>query len=69
MEVNIAREINRIPMQIVADPRVYQVIHIQVVDNPDTYKIICWRDFTWALNIYVATDFSHVWLPWKGLPN
>lgn len=39
-EVNIVGEMNRIPMQIDADPRVQQVIDIQVVYILDTYGII-----------------------------
>lgn len=40
IEVNIVREINQIPMQIVAYLRVQQVIDIQVEDIPNTYGII-----------------------------
>ena len=42
---------------------------IQVADIPDAYGIILGREFTKALNGYTATDLSHMWLPWKGLPN
>lgn len=68
-EVNIVGEINWIPMQIAVDPRVQQVIYIQVVDILATYRIILGWDFIQALNGCAATDFSHLWLPWKGLPN
>lgn len=27
------------------------------------------RDWARKLNGYIATDFSHMWLPWKGVPN
>lgn len=36
---------------------------------PDTYGLILGKDFTKTLNRYVSTDHSHMWLPWKGLPN
>lgn len=67
-EINIVGEINQIPMQIATDPRI-QVIDMQVADIFDAYGTILGREFTKALNGYTATDLSHMWLPWKGLPN
>lgn len=68
-EVSVVGELNMIQMQIASDPRIQQVINIQVADIPDAYGLILGRDFTRALNGYVSTDHSHMWLPWKGVPN
>lgn len=27
------------------------------------------RDWSRKLNGYISIDFSHMWLPWKGIPN
>lgn len=40
-----------------------------MADISDAYGIILGREFTKELNRYTAIDLSHIWLPWKGLPN
>lgn len=68
-KVNVVGELKMIPMQIALDSRIQQVINIQVVDILNSYGLILGRYFTKALNGYVSTDQSHMWLPWKGVPN
>lgn len=68
-EVSVVGELNMIHMQIASDPRIQQVINIQVANIPDAYGLILGRDFTKTLNGYVSNDHSHMWLPWKGVPN
>ena len=45
------------------------MIDIIVVDIPEEYKVILSRDWSTKLNGYFATDWSHLWLPYKGQPN
>lgn len=42
---------------------------IQVVDILDAYGMLLSRDWSWSLNGYMATDFLHMWLPWRGVAN
>ena len=44
-------------------------IDIIVVDIPETYGVILSRDWSAKLNGYFSTDWSHLWLPYKGQPN
>jgi hypothetical protein len=48
---------------------VHQVIDVIVVDIPEAYGVILSRDWSAKLNGYFATDWSHLWLPFKGHPN
>lgn len=49
--------------------KVHQTIDIIVVDIPETQGVILSRDWLAKLNGYFATDWSHLWLPYKGQPN
>ena len=40
-----------------------------MVDVVESYGLILGRDLARRLNGYIAADFSHMWLPWKGLTN
>ena len=45
------------------------MIDIIVVDIPEAYEVILSRDWLDKLKGYFATDWSHIWLPYKGHPN
>ena len=49
--------------------KVHQTIDIIVVDIPETYGVILSRDWSAKLNGYFSTDWSHLWLPYKGQSN
>lgn len=68
-EVPVIGELNNIHMQLSSNPRIQHFIDIFVVDIPDGYGMVLGRDWTRRLNGFFATDFSHIWLPWKGIPN
>lgn len=68
-EVPVVGELHNIHMQLAFDPRMEHMVDISVVDVADTYGLILGRDWARRLNGYMATDFSHMWLPWKGLAN
>ena len=40
-----------------------------VVDIPEAYGLILSRDWYAKLNGYFATDWSHLWLPYKSSRN
>ena len=40
-----------------------------VVDIPEAYGLILRRDWSAKLNGYFATDWSHLWLPYKNNQN
>jgi hypothetical protein len=45
------------------------VIDVIIVDILEAYGLILSRDWSAKLNGYFATDWSHLWLPFKGNPN
>ena len=47
----------------------HQVIYVIVLDVPEAYGVILSRDWPAKLNGYFGTDWSHLWLPFKGQPN
>ena len=47
----------------------HQVIDVIVVDIPESYGVILSRDWSDKLNDYFASDWSHLWLSFKGQPN
>ena len=49
--------------------KVCQFIDIVVADIPEAYGLVLSRDWSTKLNGYFASDWSHLWLPYKGIPN
>ena len=47
----------------------HQGIDVIVVDILEAYGLILSRDWSAKLNGYFATNWSHLWLPFKGQPN
>lgn len=68
-EVNVVGELRDIHVQVGSDPRILTNIDIQVADIPETYGMLLSRDLIKNLGGYLALDFSHMWLSWKGIPN
>ena len=52
-----------------SNSKVHQTIGIIVGDIPEAYGVILRRDWLVKFNIYFETDWSHLWLPYKGQPN
>jgi hypothetical protein len=40
-----------------------------VVDIPEAYGLLLSKDWSQKLQGYFATDWSHMWLPYKGRKN
>ena len=68
-KVQVLWEINSVTIRLSADPRVIQRIDILIDDIPELYGLILSRDWSEKLHGYISTDWSHMWLPYKGKPN
>ena len=62
-------ELKHVMIRLSSNSKVHQVIYVIVVDIPEAYGVILSRDWSAKLNGYFATDWSHLWLPFKGQPN
>jgi hypothetical protein len=62
-------ELKDFMIRLVSDPRVCQVIAIVVVEIPEAYDLLSTRDLSQNLQGYFATNWSHLWLPYKGTTN
>ena len=62
-------ELKNVLIQLAANERVCQYIYIMVFDIPEDYGLILSRDWSENLNGYFATEWSHLWLPYKGCQN
>lgn len=62
-------ELKDVIIRLSSNSKVHQVIDVIVVDIPEAYGVILSRDWSGKLNGCFATDWSHLWLPFKGQPN
>ena len=69
MNVKVIGEMEDVLVRLSSNDKVCQVIDIVVADIPDAYGLVLSRDWLAKLNRYFATDWSHLWLPYKGIPN
>ena len=56
-------------IRLSADERVCQYIDIVVADIPDAYGLVLSSDWSARLEGYFASDWSHLWFPFKGCQN
>ena len=68
-KVQVLGEINFVTIRLATDPRVVQRIDILIADIPEFYGLILSRDWSEKLHGYISTDWSHMWLPYRGKPN
>ena len=68
-QVEVIGEINQVTIRLSSNPKVCKVIDILVADIPELYGLILSRDWSEKLHGYFATDWSHMWLPYNGIPN
>ena len=55
-----------------SNEKVCQFIGVVVADIPEAYGLVLSRDWSAKMNGYFASDWSHLWLPYKGriyIPN
>ena len=62
-------EVNGVLIYLTSNSKVHEIIDIIVVDIHEEYRVILSRDRSAKLNGYLATKWSHLWLPYKGQPN
>ena len=62
-------ELNNVIIHLSSDSRVHQCIDIVVVDISKAYGLLWSGDWSSKLQGYFATDWSHLWLPYKGRNN
>ena len=67
--VKVIGEMEDVLVRLSSNDKVCQVIDIMVVDIPDAYGLVLSRDWLAKLNGYFSSDWSHLWLPYKGSPN
>jgi ribonuclease HI len=67
--VKVFGELKDVLIRLSSNSKVHQSIDIIVVDIPETYGVILSRDWSAKLNGYFSTDWSHLWLPYKGQSN
>jgi hypothetical protein len=67
--VKVKGELRDVLIRLSSDPRVHQTIDIVVVDIPESYGFLLSRDWSAKLQGYFSTDWSHMWLPYKGKSN
>ena len=68
-QVPAVGELNNVIIRLSSDSRVHQCIDIVIVDIPEAYGLLLSRDWSSKLQGYFATDWSHLWLPYKGRNN
>ena len=56
-------------IRLSSNDKVCQFIDIVVDDIPEAYGLVLSRDWLEKLNKYFSSDWSHLWLPYKGIPN
>ena len=67
--VKVIGEMEDVLVCLSSNDNVCQFIDIVVADIPDAYGLVLSRDLSAKLNGYFASDWSHLWLPYKGSPN
>ena len=65
--MKVIGEMEDVLVRLSSNDKVCQVIDIVVADIPDTYGLVLSRDWSAKLNGYFASDWSHLWLPYKGI--
>jgi hypothetical protein len=68
-DVKFMGELKDVMIRLASDPRVHQVIDIIVVDISEAYGLLLSRDWSAKLQGYFSTNWSHLWLPYKGRMN
>ena len=67
--VKVIGEMEDVLIRLSSNEKVCQFIDIVVADIPEAYGLVLSRDWSANLNGYFASDWSHLWLPYKGSPN
>ena len=70
MNVKVIGEMDNVLIRLYSNDKVCQFIDIVVVaEIPEAYGLVLSRDWLAKLSEYFHSDWSHLWLPYKGIPN
>ena len=64
--MKVMGDLKDVIIRLSSNSNVHQVIDVIVVEIPEAYGVILSRDWSENLNGYFATEWSHLWLPFKG---
>ena len=67
--VNVIGEMEDVLIRLSSNDKVCQFIEVVVADIPEAYGLVLSRDWSEKLSGYFASNWSHLWLPYKGRPN
>ena len=67
--IKVIGEMEDVMIHLSADERVCQYIDIIVANIPNAYGLVLSQDWSARLEGYFASDWSHLWLPFKGCQN
>ena len=62
-------ELKDVLIRLDSNPKVRQVFDIIVLDILGSYGLLLSRDWSTKHDGYFATNWSHIWLPYKGKQN
>jgi hypothetical protein len=69
MDVKINGELKDIIIRLTSNPRVHQTLDIVVVDMLESYGFLLSKDWSVKIQGYFFTNWSHIWILYKGKPN
>ena len=67
--VKVIGEMEDVLIRLSSNEKVCQFIDVVITDIPEAYGLVLSRDWSAKLNGYFASDWSYLWLPYKGIPN
>ena len=67
--MKVVGEMEDVLVRLSSNEKVCQFIDVVVADILEAYGLVLSRDWAAKLNGYFASDWSHLWLPYKESPN
>ena len=67
--MKVIGEMEDVLIRLSSNEKVCQFINIVVASIPEAYGLVLNQDWSAKLNGYFASDWSHLWLPYKGIPS
>ena len=69
IEVKVIGVLKYVHIQLIIDPRIQDIIDIHVVEILEIYEMLLTKECTKCLRGWFSTNFTQLWLAWKGLNN
>ena len=69
MKVKVIRVLKYVRIQLTIDPQIQDIIDIHVVEILETYGLLLSREWKKCFRGWFSTNFTQLWLSWKGLNN